>query len=170
MKITLFCLLTVFSVSIFGQTKTCNLALKDAPTIRGLKLEMPKQAVEKILPTVKLSNFLNYLNSSELSKEKGFESLKSLDIVFSENYSVSRLTFTYKDEVANWDSVIEFAESLSKNLNLPNEAWLFVGNKAEMKCTGFNVTARPNYISFESTKSDDELKKIDERKKKEFKP
>lgn len=174
--VILFC---VLCASVFGQNNQCNLALKESPQIRGLKLGMTKEEVEKvILPSsgIKLNGFLNYITDSQLSKLKGLEILKSLDIVFmregfeSPTYRVSSLTFQYKKDVVEWNSILEFAENLSGNLNLPYDAWLFQNHKAEMQCKDFSVIIMDNYILVKSTEIEDRLKIEKERKKKVFKP
>lgn len=166
----------VFCLPSFAQ---CNLTLKDSPVIRGLKLGITKTEVEKVIPLssgVKLSSFLNYLTTTQLSKIKGFESLDSLDITFmrenfeSKIYRVSTLSFRYKNSLVEWDSVIEFADNISTNLTLPFDAWSFADNQAVMKCKDFKITIVENYINLQSTTLENDSKKLKEQKKKDFKP
>lgn len=178
MKILLIAFLIFFTAPVFGQ-KSCDLTLKDSPEIRGLKLEMSKQDVEKIiLPSsgIKISNFSNTLTNSQLSKLKGFENVDSLDIMFlresfdSDIYRVSTLVFRYKADNVKWDSVIEFAENISDKLKLPSESWKFSDYQGNMICKDFQITIFENYIRLQSTTFENELKKLREQKKKEFKP
>lgn len=157
----------------------CNLTLKESPVIRGLKLGMTKQEVEKVIPSdsgIKLDDFVNYLTTTQISKIKGFETMTSLDITFmpesikSDIYRTKSLAFKYKNDVAEWDSVSEFAENLSNNLNLPFGAWVFSNHKGVMICKDFRVTVFENYIQIESTILEQQIKELKEQKKKVFKP
>lgn len=99
-----------------------------------------------------------------------------MDIIFlresfnSDIYRVSALSFHYKSDIAEWNSVVEFAENLSKNLNLPFSYWNFADKQGVMTCKDFKVTIIENYIHIQTTAIENDLKNLKEQKKKDFKP
>ena len=173
MKMIFALVLLLFPALVFAQT--CDLTLKDSPEIRGLKLGMTKKEVEKVFPSIDIKPVMNIFKESDLSKLEGFENLKTLDIFFNTSFSdkvepkITNLLFVYKNDI-EWNSINEFAQNLSDNLNLPFEFWKFSYDKADMNCKDFRVEIRENFILLKSLIIENKIKEYNEKKKKEFKP
>lgn len=175
MKITLL-LILLTSINVLGQTKTCNLTLNESPEIRGLKLGKTKEKIQKLFPSKELK-FVERFSESSLLEIDGFKDVSSLSMLFLPEWpdiTVDKLhafSLQYKKEIVEWDSVYEFAQNLSQNLNLPLNAWEYILDRAEMHCEDFEIKIdKSNNISVRSTVLEKKVKERKEEKKKAFKP
>jgi hypothetical protein len=173
MKITLL-LILLTSINVLGQTKTCNLTLNESPEIRGLKLGKTKEKIQKLFPSKELK-IVERFSESSLSEIDGFKDVSSLSMLFLSDWpdiTVDKLhafSLQYKKEIVEWDSVYEFAQNLSQNLNLPLNAWEYILDRAEMHCEDFEIKIdKSNNISVRSTVLEKKVKERKEEKKKAF--
>jgi hypothetical protein len=155
----------------------CRIKLKDSPTVRGIRLDMPKAEVQKEYPLmiitpdpVKSSGIaLGY----QISNPDYQENIDRLTVIFRNNRVFSVL-ITYSDLIS-WDSAEEFADKISKSLGLPKAV---PRNRAggvyySVNCGEFAVRTRittDKYPTLYLTKDPDEIWETTQQKKDAFKP
>lgn len=127
----------------FLLSKECDLTLKDAPVIRGLKLGMSRDEADKIIPPDRV----RYLDSSAItaypqySKSAGFENVYQVSAQFFEE-KLNTLEIVYDPNTIKWKDAKEFAENLAQNFNIPYRFWKFNAREtsvSEMRCRDFSI-------------------------------
>jgi len=155
----------------------CSKKLADAPTLRGLKLEMEKAQVRKEYPSMIISN--NRMISSgialnnQISNAKYQEDIDRVTVMF-RNDKIFSILLTYTNLI-KWSSAEEFADKVSESLSLPKAAPRKVlgGAYYSVNCgeflvrTGINGENQPTLLL---TKDPDELNESNQQKKESFKP
>jgi hypothetical protein len=153
---------------------TCDLALKDSPTIRNLRLGMSRNDADRIIP----SNRTNFPGSTIIaypkSMDAGFENVESVMAEFFDG-SLSGLTIGYKPGYKSWNNAKEFAQSLSDNLNLPSKYWKFDRKNADwskMECRDFSITldSYSNEMTLERVSSQQKTASQNNNRKEVFTP
>lgn len=167
--------LLIFAFSAFGQ---CDLTLKDSPTIRGFRLDMPKGEADKKSPNtygkVRVSKNFIMLDSLDLKNYADFKDVHSIEAAFFEE-KLYRLEIVYDSFAVKWKSGKEFAKNLSSNLKLPFKFWTFENEnpqQAKMNCKEFSVhiSATSNSILLEDLTAKERMRKAEDEKKNTFKP
>jgi len=99
----------------------CNVKLSDLPTLRGLRVGMPKSQVRKEYPSMKITAdptiSSGLVSGYQIDNPDYVTNITSILVAF-RNEKVFSVLLTYTDEV-NWSSAEEFADKISKSLNLP---------------------------------------------------
>jgi hypothetical protein len=160
----------------FLLSKECDLTLKDAPSIRGLKLGMPRDEADRIIPPDRV----RYLDSSAITaypqfgKTAGFENVYQVSAEFFEE-KLNALEIVYDPNAVKWKNAKEFAENLSQNFNIPNRFWKFESKEAtvsEMRCSDFsiNIDSELNEVRLQKRTELQKTVQIKEESKKVFKP
>ncbi len=155
----------------------CKLKINDAPTLRGLNLEMAKAKVRKEYPSMIISN--NSMISSgialnnQITNFKYQEGIDRVTVMF-RNDKVFSILLTYSNSI-RWSSAEEFADKISETLNLPRAtsrkvlggAYYTVNCGEFLVRTGINSEQQPTLLL---TKDPDELNESNQQKKEIFKP
>jgi hypothetical protein len=132
----------VISTTISAQ---CNLTLKDAPAIRGLRFGMSSKDVGSVIGMpLKImgpaGSIWAYNPEIQLTDVKGLDGVMLLQLGF-ERDKLRDIDVDYNLQV-HWENAAEFAKNLSDNLSLPSSAWTFDKTderRAEMICKEFAV-------------------------------
>jgi hypothetical protein len=158
MKFHLLIILTlVLSSSVFGQDKpACNLSLKEAPTVRGLKLGMTLKQVEDLVgerltldnkPTsVSEAKTRTTINVGEkqalLVKFKGanFDGVIVLQLWFF-NDILSGFEIMSRNPNAKWENSSKFIDYVSTTFKLPRNGWKEVYPNSVLSCKEFSLGA-----------------------------
>lgn len=146
-------LILIFGFSVFAQTSPCTVALKDAPSLHGLKLGMPVDEVGKLLGvSMNLEDKkYNTLIQSKIDPKKpvqievrefnnskfqnpNFEGVDSISLTFFDNF-LYIIDLSYSGSYVKWKDESEFKSFLAQKLSLPNDAW----DKSNMHCKGFTL-------------------------------
>lgn len=161
----------------FLMSKECDLTMKDAPVIRGLKLGMAREEADRIIPLDRV----RYLDSSaitaypQFSKSAGFENVYQVSAEFFEE-KLSTLEIVYDPNAVKWKDAKEFAENLAQNFNVPYRFWKFNVKEpsvSEMRCRDFSIAidAAQNELRLEKrTENQSSVQIKKEENKKVFKP
>ncbi len=157
--------------------ESCSLKLSDAPTLRGLTLEMPKAQVRKEYPAMIISTHpvisSGIALNNQISNPKYQEDIARVTVMF-RNDKVFSILLTYTNSI-KWNSIEEFADKVSESLNLPKATSRKVlgGAYYSINCgeflvrTGINSEKQPTLLL---TKDPDELNEGNQQKKELFKP
>jgi hypothetical protein len=191
MKSYFLLIILVLSCSVFGQStkstppkiiqspaaEPCSLKLNDSPTLRGLRLDMPKAQVQKEYPLMKITTgdivSSGMALSYQITNPDYQDNMDRITVVFRNNKIISiLLTYNYS---IKWDSMEEFAEKISKSLNLPKATprKRETGDYYSVNCEGFGVRTRinsDNQATLFLTKDPDDLWESTKQKKDAFKP
>jgi hypothetical protein len=156
----------------------CSLKLSDSPTLRGLRLDMPKAQVQKEYPlmtvtsdTIKSSGIAL---SHQISNPEYQDDIDRVTVMF-RNDKVFSILLTYTDLIG-WDSMEEFADKVSKSLGLPKATLrrrAGSGDYYSINCGQFGVHTRINSEKQPTlllTRDPDELWETTRQKKDAFKP
>lgn len=154
----------------------CDLTLKDAPLIRGLRLGMNRDEADGIIP----ADRINIINSSDIisypqfSKASNFKDVYQISARFSEN-RLSVLEIVYESEYQKWKNAKEFAEALSESLKLSPRFWRYNAKNAafaEMQCKEFSIKidSAENEISLQKMTAPPKTAQEQENQKRVFKP
>lgn len=157
-------------------SKECDLSLKDSPVIRGLKLGMPREEADRVIPTDRV----RYIDSSaitaypQFSRTAGFENVYQISAHFSEE-KLGVLEIVYDPNAVKWSSAKEYAENLSQNFTLPFRFWKFntkTPTIAEMRCSEFSIAidSEQNELRLEKQNAIQKTVQPKEETKKVFKP
>jgi hypothetical protein len=128
-----------------GATAQCDLTLKDAPAIRGLKFGMTGDQViatiGKPMKTLDTDRNSWYFNPTmQQTDVKGLDGITLMSLTFYKD-KLASITIDYNQQVA-WKDAREFSQAISSNLNVPLAGWTYrtVGDRrAEMKCKEFDL-------------------------------
>jgi hypothetical protein len=162
--------------SAFLLSKTCDLGLNDSPTIRGLKLGMPRAEADRLIPPDRV----RYLESTTITaypqfgKAAGFENIYQISAQFSEE-KLSGLEIIYDPTAAKWKNAKEFADILSENFNIPRRFWKFNAKTpafSEIRCREFliSIDSLENEIRLEKQAAVQTTVQAKDDGKKVFKP
>lgn len=155
----------------------CSLKLKDLPTLRGLRLDMPKAQVQKEYPQMIITpdpvKSSGVALSYQISNPDYQDNIDRIMVIFRNN-RVFSILLTYSDLI-NWDSAEEFADKISKSLGLPKTT---PRNRAgdiyySINCGEFAVRTRitrEKHPTLFLTKDPDEIWETTQQKKDAFKP
>lgn len=155
----------------------CKMKLTESPTVRGLRLEMPKSLVQKEYPLMTFTS--DPIKSSGMAvagQISNLEYQKNIDritVVFRYD-KVFSVMLTYNNSVP-WESAEEFADKISQSLNLPRAAERknAGGIYYSVNCGEFGVRTRINSEKqpiLLLTKDPNELWESSQEKKDAFKP
>ena len=125
-----------------GQTKLCNLTLKDSPTIRGIKLGMTKQQFAQRIGRSSVGNFV-FLYKNDLERLEDFENVAELNALFNSQNILDSFVVKYDEEAVRWADAKEFARNLSNNFKLPLAAWNYFSTEnreAVLNCKDFYMS------------------------------
>lgn len=161
--------------------KPCELTLKDAPVIKGLKLGMTRDEVQKafgVEQTDKRSPFYYFgakilpngvahyrFYNFTLKELDGFQdiSVLELDFFYSEVHS---LTVEYSKESANFTNE-QFRLKISESFNLPVDGW----SNSSLKCAEFEVeVSSGNILILTNLLTSEKIKESEKKKRETFKP
>lgn len=155
----------------------CSLKLSDAPTLRGLSLDMPKTQVRKLYPAMIISNHpvisSGVALNNQISNPKYQEDIDRITVMFRDD-KIFSILLTYTNLI-RWNSAQEFADKVSASLNLPKAASRKVlgGAYYSINCGEFLVRAGINgekQPTLLLTKDPEELNEGNQQKKELFKP
>lgn len=140
----------------------CELALKDSPVIRGLRLGMSRAEANRIIPQerVLVLDSPTIIAYPQFTNAAGFENVYQIIARFADE-ALSGFTIEYDADAKKWKSGKEFAKDLSDNFNLPYKYWKFNARNAaasEMQCRDFT-------INLDSSTNELTLKSISDYKK-----
>jgi hypothetical protein len=153
---------------------SCDLALRDSPMIRGLKLGMSRNDADRIIPDERV----RVLDSPTIIAypkygDTGFENVYSITAQFYDD-ALSELIIEYDPDAKKWKNAREFAQNLSANLNLPFKFWKFGKNAAssEMQCRDFRITldSASNEVTLQSVNARQKTAQETGNRKEIFKP
>jgi hypothetical protein len=155
---------------------SCDLALSEAPSIRGLRLGMTRDEADGIIP----GNRITIVNSSDIvaypqySNARGFENVYQISAEFFDN-RLSALEIVYDPDNVKWKSAKEFAQSLSENFKLSPNFWKYDARNssfAEMQCREFaiRIDAAASQISLQKTNAAQKTNSTAETQNKIFRP
>lgn len=147
MKIILPLLICLFVLNIYPQNRNCAEKRASLPAVRGLKLDMTKNAVLKIYPAMQIvdKQGLQYgtITKSAIKDSELQKGVETITVVFAKNALASALV-TY-DENVSWISSTEFTEYVGESLQLPVLAWTNgSGNNRKMVCSDFVINGGLN--------------------------
>src|SRR5262245_28567750 len=141
----------------------CNLSLSQAPVIRGIRLGMKPDEWLKLFPgsaqdeqikvilnepplypsygvkEITLYQAFSQNSFSYLSREE-FSGINSVSLTLFDNQIIAfRIRYTaYPGADSPWDNVAQLIPIFSETFNLPQvSAWKNYGDRAELKCNGF---------------------------------
>lgn len=145
MNLTRTSLSTVFilvcAIAASAQEGHCNLQLKQAPTLRGLRLGMSTEQVRAVFPKLSIpsadqNGFASALGG--FSDEPGANAgVSAIYLSFFDNRLV-RFSVQYNNSV-QWDSPARFSTKVSESLHLP-DLWVSGNNSLRtLSCDGFEV-------------------------------
>lgn len=150
----------------------CSRTIAKSPTVRGLKLNMTRTTAQKVFPArsrIKLQSGNNFLWGRDLAKLKSYRGVTDAYIFFSPSSGKATLiSFSYS--YTQWNSLDEFARSVTKSLNLPHDPLSINGDTAVLDCDGWVMAIKMNAISLISDSFYSDRIKQNENKKKAFKP
>lgn len=177
MKHLTFILFFVFLFAASQNAQTCDLDLNQSPKIRGVKLGMTKDEAIAALPNdrrVQIPNNDIYRVYPKLSRAKGYENIEAIELEFFQD-SVYKIEISYNRSAAKWRNARQFAANLSANLNVPFKFWQFERRNpklAKMQCKEFlfSLNADINQIELKNTLAEKDIKKVEDEKRKVFKP
>jgi hypothetical protein len=156
--------------------KSCDLTLKDSPQIRGLKLGMPRDEADAIIPSdrVKVINSSDIIAYPQYSNARGFETVYQISAEFLEN-RLSALEIVYDEEDVKWKNAKQFADALSANFNIPTRFWKYNARNAsvaEMQCREFSIKidSAANELSLEKINAPQKTAQGEGNPKTTFKP
>lgn len=160
----------------FLLSKDCDLTLKDAPVIRGLRLGMTREEADRVIPLDRV----RYLDSSAITaypqygKTAGFENVYQISAQFSEE-KLSVLEIVYDPNAVNWKDAHEYAENLSQNFNIPFRFWKFNQKDtavSDIRCRDFSIKidSAQNELRLEKQTELQKTVQAKEPVKKAFKP
>lgn len=162
----------------------CDLTLKDAPDLRGLKLGMSKKEVQAVFgvsnedetspfyftnPEIRFNGVRSYkFYSNTLKKLTGFYNIDNLTLEFFDG-ELHFIEAEYFRSYANF-SAEQFKLKISETYQLPN-SW--AGNK--LKCKEFEIDIKESYvtgneISFYNLLTSEKIKIEEQKKQDKFKP
>ncbi len=155
----------------------CSVKLSDLPTLRGFRLGMTKSQVQKEYPSMKITTdriiSSGFMFGYQIDNPDYAVNIDRIVVAF-RNEKVFSVLLTYTDTV-NWDSAEEFADKISKSLNLPKarERKGTGGVFYSVNCRTFLVRTRINSqkqpILFLTT-DPNEMWETTQQKKDAFKP
>lgn len=145
------------------KVKPCDLTLKDAPVIRGLRLGITRDDVQKAFGVgsnderspfyykgadIKSNGILHYeFYDSTLKALTGFSGITVLELDFFDG-EVHRITVKYTESTANFTAE-QFRLKIIENFNLPAEGWVdssfYYGNGVsfptgkKLNCSEFEI-------------------------------
>jgi outer membrane protein assembly factor BamE (lipoprotein component of BamABCDE complex) len=123
----------------------CDLTLKDAPVVRGMKFGMTQSEVTalfgKPLQTLDTDRNSWYYNPTmQQTAVRGLDGIMLLQIQFTGD-KLYDINVNYNPQVS-WKDAREFSQVISSNLNLPPMGWTYDRydeRRATMKCKDFTV-------------------------------
>lgn len=123
----------------------CDLTLKDAPAIRGLKFGMSGNDVAALIgpPLKTLDSDRNnwyYNPGMQQTDIKGLDGITLMSLTFYKD-KLASITIDYNQQVT-WKDAREFSQAISSNLNLPAAGWTYHQpgyRRAEMQCKDFDL-------------------------------
>jgi hypothetical protein len=155
----------------------CKMKLSESPTLRGLRLDMPKALVQKEYPRMTFTpdpvKSSGMALSNQISNPEYQKNLDRITVIF-RNDKVFSILLTYNNSIP-WESAEEFADKISQSLNLPRAAERknAVGIYYSVNCGEFGVRTRINNEKQPTlllTKDPNELWESSQEKKDAFKP
>lgn len=184
---TLLCIFLI-SLSVLAQNSTardekCTLNLDQAPAIRGLHLGMTFDQVSKLFPEVLTEHpsfiipdkdglMTTYFTSPY--SEKNRQVLKGVNMVFL--YFLNKVLYQFSiqyDSANEWKDVDQFTRQISEKLHLP-KAWLTARPISFMNCNGFQIRVEAGNgiteILLEDSSKQQEVEKINDKRRRDFKP
>lgn len=154
----------------------CDLALTNAPLIRGLRLGMSRTQADEIIPTdrVTVIGSSDIVSYPQFSNARGFENVYQISARFYED-KLTALEIVYDADEVKWKNAREFAESLSASLNLSPVFWKYNAknaSSAEMQCKEFaiKIDSTANEISIQKITDAEKTAQDTPNQKKIFKP
>jgi hypothetical protein len=154
----------------------CDLTLKDAPLIRGLRLGMSRDEADGIIPLdrVNIINSSDIISYPQFSNASNFKDVYQISARFSED-RLSALDIVYESESQKWKNAKEFAEALSESFKLSPRFWKYNTRNAasaEMQCKEFSIKidSAENEISLQKINASINTAQEQEAQKKIFKP
>jgi hypothetical protein len=189
MRFLIFLLIAVFTISVAGQQTTppkivtpppiepCTIKLTNAPTVRGLRLDMTKLDVQKEYPLMKISadsvTSSGMIMGYQIGNPEYQSNVERITVAFKNNKVFSVLV-TY-NELVKWDSPEEFAQKISESLKLPKPVQRKAANSVyySVNCGEFGVRTRINgdkQATLFLTRDPEELWETTQQKKDAFKP
>lgn len=177
---TIFCLLSAASVAAQTSQQTCMLKLDEAPSLRGFRLGMTAEQVKSRLPSAAVNKgsfghtalTVYHHQLKELGQD--YTGVNYIELRFMDE-RVSSVAVEYDGNV-RWRSPEEFAAKLSESLKLPS-AWRREqpdGPFMTMKCDGFMLSTRPNFVRLNDLTSEKTFarrhEEAEEEKRRNFRP
>jgi hypothetical protein len=154
----------------------CDLALQDAPLIRGLRLGMTRDEADGIIPgdRITIVDSSDIVSYPQYSRARGFENVYQISAQFHDN-RLSALEIVYDPDDVKWKSAKDFAESLSTSLKLSPQFWRYNAknpSSAQMQCREFSIKidSTANEISLQKITPEQKTAQETTGEKKIFKP
>lgn len=134
MKRIMIVLAAVLMCAAFASAQTCT--VEEPPEIRGLKLGMKRKEFLARFPG---TDPINMFNRQQLSRIRGFSGLEALIFrINNDTLVVDQLELRYTGLSGG---IERHTLRVGRELGLPHDAWKVDGEKAEMHCLNFAVTA-----------------------------
>ena len=168
---------TAPKIAVAAAGEPCSIKLGDSPTLRGIRLDMPKAQVQKEYPLMTVTSdpvkSSGIALSNQISNPDYQTDIDRITVIF-RNDRVFSILITYTDLI-EWDSMAEFADKVSKSLRLPKAALRrrAGGDYYSVNCGQFGVRTRINSDKQPTlllTRDPDELWETTQQKKDAFKP
>ena len=166
------------------ETKKCELALRDAPSIRDLKLGMPEDEIVTLF-SIKRDYIIRDTDTEGVSSANIFinspnglyrspPSFNGINWLSFKTYLGRIFSFevSYEPTEIKFENNMQFAQNISNTFKLPLESWDFKGYEGKLICKEFvvKVDAKSNSISIIDTLTEQQIKQKEELKRKAFKP
>ncbi|MDQ3747958.1 MAG: hypothetical protein M3367_02920 [Acidobacteriota bacterium] len=191
MKILLLLVLIfAFCLNTYNQTtkKSCELVLKDAPVLRGLKLGMSEREVLSFFGVERIGELVIFTTDRQV--DYGYETITVSKEVFKKreefrkvdklkislfNKKLFQIDIRYLQDEVRFENPKQFAENLSSNFTLPLQAWNYSENdtfSGNLLCKEFELKISPvfNEIILTDLITKNSIANQEEQKRKKFKP
>lgn len=158
--------------------KTCDLTLKDAPVLRGLKVNMNENEVAEVFGVEDVRSIEPYLGADVLSngtsnrtyydnnlkKYSDFFGIRFLELNFFGAF-LHQISIKYAESYANFSDE-ELKKTFVEKFNLPNDLW----ERNSIKCKEFELSIDLRKITLTNLIVEQKITQAEEQKRKVFKP
>ena len=147
MKSLMKVMIAVVVCAAWAGAQVCT--VEEVPEVRGLTLGMKRKEFLSKFPG---TTPINMFNRQELSRVRGFSGLEMLAFrIDNRTLILDQLELRYAGLSGGIDRL---TVRVGRELGVPQDAWQIYGDKAEMKCLKFDVTADAKNNGFTITKAE----------------
>lgn len=171
--------------TIANKVTKCDLLLKDAPVLRGLRLGMTEEELINFFEVSDKKDLVysykrdsavidNYIEVSSIvfKKRKDYEDVYKLQLFFFDK-KIYRIWFSYSTNSVSFDNAQQFAKRISETFDLPFTAWEYRDKiNGELPCKEFQIGIRSssNELILVDKMAEQMIEDREEQKRNIFKP